>query len=123
MPQINHSQTADAGQNNVPTYRKGSIEARIDALLPNYPAFAVVAHELTNDGEGWSVNDSWYLARSCDREEVVSHLVNRWHVFKANYAPRAAAKNLENANWSGDEYPALLEVNCIPFAEIRNATL
>lgn len=101
-------------------YRKNSIEAKLDSLLPEYPSFDVVAHELLHDGESWSVNDSWRLAYRCDREEAIGHLVNRWHVFKANYAPRARVRDLCDANWSGDEFPALLEVNCLAFAEVRN---
>lgn len=39
-----------------PAYRKGSIEAKLDSLLPEYSAFDVIAHELWGDGEGeWSV--------------------------------------------------------------------
>lgn len=102
------------------TYRKNSIEAKLDSLLPEYPSFDVIAHELQHDGESYSTNDSWFLARGCDREEAIGHLVNRWHVFKANYAPRARVRDLSDANWSGDEFPSLLEVDCIPFAEVRN---
>lgn len=103
------------------TYRKNSIEAHLDSLLPDYQAFDVIAHELNHDGEGWSVNDSWHIGRDVDRETAISHLANRWEIFKLNYAPRAAIKNIQDANWSGDEYPSLLEVDCIPFAEVRNA--
>ena len=101
-------------------HRKGSIKAKLDELLPDFPSFDVIAHELLHDGESWSVNDSWHLARGCDREEAITHLANRWEVFKINYAPRAAIKNLTDANYSGSEFPALLEVDCIAFAEVRN---
>ncbi len=104
------------------TYRKNSIEAKLDSLLPEYESFDVIAHELWADGDGgYSGNDSWHLARGCDRAEAIAHLANRWYVFKANYAPRAAIKDLSDANWGGDEFPALLEVNCTAFAEVRNA--
>lgn len=107
---------------NTTKYRKNSIEATIDAILPAWERFDVIAHELWGDGEGgWSVNDSWHLARGCDREEAVSHLTSRWHVFKANYAPRAAIKNLEDANYCGEEFPSLLEVDGIAFAEVRKS--
>lgn len=102
------------------TYRKGTLEARLDSLLPDWPSFDVIAHELWSDGEGgWSVNDSWRLARSCDREEAISHLRHRWEVYKANYCGSAKVSELEDTNWSGDEFPSLLEVRCIPFAEVR----
>lgn len=102
-------------------YRKGTLESKLDEMLPEYPSYAVIAHELWRDDGGWSVNDSWYLSRSCDREEAIYHLRNRWEVFKANYHPKARVSDLSDANWSGDEFPSLLEVDCIPFAEIRNA--
>lgn len=101
-------------------HRKGSIEAKLDELLPDHASFDVIAHSLQHDGHGWSTNDSWHMARGCDREEAISHLASRWEVFKINYAPRAAIKNLTDANYSGSEFPALLEVDCIPFAEVRN---
>jgi len=101
-------------------YRKGSIEARIDALLPDWQSFDVIAHELWADTEGgWSVNDSWHLGRDCDREEAISHLTNRWHVFKANYNPRATIKSLTDASCSEDD--CLLESDYTAFAEVRNA--
>lgn len=101
-------------------YRKGTLESKLDELLPEYPSYAVIAHELWRDDGGWSVNDSWYLSRSCDREEAISHLRNRWEVFKVNYSPRALVCDLSDAA-SDSESPVYLEVNCIPFAEIRNA--
>lgn len=105
-----------------PVYRKNSIEAKLDSLLPVFPSYDVIAHELWSDCDeySFSVNDSWHLAKRCDREEAIGHLVNRWHVFKANYAPKARVRDLTDANYSGDEFPALLEVDCIPFAEVRN---
>jgi len=65
-------------------------------------------------------DEGGFHARGCDREEAISHLANRWAVFKLNYAPRACIKDLSDANWSGDEFPALLEVDCLAFAEVRN---
>jgi hypothetical protein len=104
-----------------PKYRKNSIEAKLDSLLPQFPSFDVIAHELWADGEGsYSVNDSWHLARGCDREEAIGHLANRWQIFKANYAPKARVRDLTDENYSGPEFPALLEVDCIAFAEVRN---
>lgn len=101
-------------------YRKGTLESKLDELIPEYPSYAVIAHELWRDDGGWSVNDSWYLSRSCDREEAISHLRNRWEVFKVNYHPKARVSDLEDGSWDY-ESQCILEVNCIPFAEIRNA--
>jgi hypothetical protein len=103
-------------------YRKGSFESRIDELLPEYPSYAVIAHELWRDDGGWSVNDSWHISRSCDREDAICHLRNRWEVFKVNYAPRARVRDIEDVNWCGPEFPSLLEVDCIAFAEVHNAS-
>ena len=103
----------------MPKYRKNSLEARIDHILPEFPSYDVIAHELMGDGDGgWCVNDSWKMGRGCDREEAIEHLKNRWEIFKLNYHPRARVKDLDNV---GDEYGALLEVDCIAFGEVRNA--
>lgn len=99
-------------------YRKGTLESKLDELLPEYPSYAVIAHELWRDDCGWSVNSSWYLARSCDREEAISHLRGRWEVFKVNYLSNARVSDLIDM---GDDQGSILEVGCIPFAEIRNA--
>lgn len=122
IPVVQHlgCEIAALAKDAQPVYRKNSIEAKLDSLLPVFPSYDVIAHELQHDGESYSTNNSWHLARGCDREEAIGHLINRWHVFKANYAPKARVRDLTDANWSGDEFPALLEVDCIPFAEVRN---
>lgn len=100
-------------------YRKGSFEARVDALLPDWTSFDVIAHGLWSDGEGgWSVNDSWYMGRGCDREETITHLKHRWEVFKVNYHPKARVRDLSDAACD-EESPCYLEVDCIAFAEVR----
>jgi hypothetical protein len=99
-------------------YRKNSLEARLEELLPHYPSYAVIAHELWGEDGGWSVNSSWYLSRSCNREEAISHLRHRWEVYKVNYHPKAKVKDLADM---GDDQGSILDVDCIPFAEIRNA--
>ena len=101
-------------------FRKGGIGDKLNSLLPDYPSFDVIAHELTNDGEGWSVNDSWHLARGCDREEAITRLSYRWEVFKLNYAKRATVRRLNDSSYD-DESPCYLESDCTPFAEVRNA--
>ena len=97
-------------------YLKNSLEARLDELLPHAQSFTVIAHELWADDGGWSVNDSWHLSRDCDREEAISALRQRWEVFKANYHPEALVRDLRDVSDEGD---CLLEVDCIPFAEVR----
>ena len=93
---------------------------KMEELLPEWEAFDVIAHELLMDMDCWNVNDSWRIARNVDREDAISALHDRWHIFKENYAKQARIKDIEDANYSGEEYPSLLEVDCIPFAEIRN---
>ncbi len=102
-------------------YRKGTFEAKIDSLLPEWESFDVIAHELWADGDGgFSVNDSWHLGRGCDREEAITHLRHRWEVYKVNYEPRARVSGISDENWSGNEFPSLLSAG-YPFAEVRNA--
>lgn len=102
-------------------YRKGTLEAKLDEMLPEYPSYAVIAYELQRDDGSWCVNTPWYLARSCDRDEAISHLRHRWEVFKVNYHSRARVADLVDSSWDS-ESPALLEVDCIPFAEVRDAS-
>lgn len=100
-------------------YRKGTFENKIDSLLPDWKSFDVIAHELWKDDGGWTVNDNFRIARGVDREDAIAALKARWEVFKINYHPRACVKDLCDANWSGDEFDSLLEVDCIAFATIR----
>jgi hypothetical protein len=103
-------------------YRKGTLEARLDDLLPDWPSFDVIAHELWADGDGgFSVNDSWHLGRDCDREEAITHLRHRWEVWKLNYMPKARVADLTDASCDS-ESPSLLEVNCAAFAEVRKGS-
>lgn len=104
------------------TPRKNTLEAAILPILQSYPdgtTFDVIAHELWRDGVGWSVNDSWKLGRECDIEETLEHCRGRFEVFKVNYSSKARVITLEDENWSGAEYPALLSIEGIPFMEIR----
>lgn len=100
-------------------YRKNSIEARLDALLPNWDKFDIIRHELWGESEGgWSVNSSSYMARGADREETISHLANRWEIFKLNYLPKARAKNIIDI---GDGDLVCLEVDCTAFCDVRKS--
>ncbi len=107
-------------------HRKNSLEAAILAALDlteetkDSARFEVIAFELWREAEGgWSVNNSWRLARNADPEEVLTHARNRWEVFKANYAPRATVKGL---SFDGDEQTLTIESDCVSFLEIRLIT-
>lgn len=78
--------------------------------------FRVMAHELWRESDGWwSSNDRFRIARGT-LEEIMPAIVGRWEVFKVNYAPRAAIKNLENI---GFDSVAMLEVDFLPFVDIE----
>jgi hypothetical protein len=89
-------------------------------ILDSYPAsnevFDVIAHELMHDGNCWSTNQSWYLRRDADIESVIESARGRWEVFKENYAPKARVADILD---SGYDENIFLEVDCIPFLEIR----
>lgn len=100
------------------TYRKGTLEARLNEILPDGDGpFRVVFHELWRDAEGgWSVNDSWYGERSCDRERAIEALRGRWEVFKVNYLREARVRDLTDA--SSESGHAMVEVDCTSFADV-----
>lgn len=83
----------------------------------NDSRFNVVAHELWgNSEEGFSTNSSWYIATNATLEEVLESARARWEVFKLNYLPKARVGDIVDNGWSDD---LSLEVDCIPFLEIR----
>lgn len=48
-----------------PNYRKHSLEAKLDSLLPQFPSYDVIAHELWRDTEGgWSC-DPYQVGGTC----------------------------------------------------------
>lgn len=97
-------------------YRKGSIEAKLDQLLPDWQTFRVVFHELWREPEGgWSVNDSWCVNRAADRETAIADVVSRWRIFKVNYLPTARVRDIEDAGCDED---CLLEVDCTALATL-----
>lgn len=107
-----------------PLPAKGTLERRIYDLLEDchgVSKFDVVAYGLLHDGEGWSVNDPWYLGHACTVPEVLEHARGRFEVFKANYAPRARVNAIEDTNYCGDG-PITLDCEGIPFLEIRPCT-
>jgi hypothetical protein len=95
-----------------------------EILAPYFPApdstAEVVAFELWSEGDGGlSVNSAWSMRRDATLPETIEALRARWEVFKLNYAPRARVSDMDDANYSGPEFSALLECGTIPFAEVR----
>ena len=104
-----------------------TLEARLALMLaPYFPTTDaradVIAAELWRDESGgWSVNQPFRIARDADLAETLDALRSRWEVFKANYHPRARVQDITNASFEGVQFPALLEIDGIHFAEIRPA--
>ena len=99
--------------------RKGTLARYIFDKLENEAGpFDVIAYELTNDGEGWSVNTPWKIATSASLPQVIEAAQGRWGVFKANYSARATVKGLSDIG-EGDTFE--LESDFIPFLQIRPA--
>jgi hypothetical protein len=96
--------------------KKMKIETLISKELEEGSTFQIIAHELWNDGEGWSVNQSWYMARSSTKEEALIHCRGRWEVFKENYLPRARVMDI---TFDGDDEVIYINAESIPFLEIR----
>ena len=90
------------------------LETKIGKELDSEKTFQIIAHELWNDGEGWSVNDSWFMARSSTKEEALFHCRGRWEVFKANYLPRARVKDI---TFEGDDDVIYINAESIPFLD------
>ena len=79
--------------------------------------FDVVAHELWgNSQEGYSTNSSWFITTNADLSQVLEAARGRWEVFKLNYLPKARVGDITD---TGFDSTLSLEVDCIPFLEIR----
>lgn len=79
--------------------------------------FNVVAHELWgNSKEGFETNTSWYIATNADLSQVLEAARGRWEVFKLNYLPKARVGDITD---TGFDSTLSLEIDCIPFLEIR----
>ena len=79
--------------------------------------FDVVAHELWgNKREGYETNSSWFLTKDADMAETLEAARGRWEVFKVNYHSKARVCDIAD---TGFDSTLSLEVNCIPFLEIR----
>ena len=79
--------------------------------------FDVVAHELWgNKREGYETNSSWFLTKDADMAETLEAARGRWEVFKVNYHSKARVSDIQDI---GCDCDLSLEVDCIPFLEIR----
>lgn len=99
-----------------------TLKSLIRETLAAYPPgtlFSVYAFELWgNTREGFDCNDCWRIAHEADPHEVESAAIARWEIFRLNYAPRARVSGITDTG-GGAPHPASLEVDCLPFLEIR----
>jgi hypothetical protein len=83
--------------------------------------FDVIAHELWgNSKEGFEANSSWYIASNADLECVLEAARGRWEVFKVNYLPKARVCDIVDIGGLTERFLSL-DVDCVPFLEIRIA--
>ena len=83
----------------------------------NESRFDIIAHELWgNSKDGLETNSSWFIATNADLSQVLEAARGRWEVFKANYLPKARVSDISD---TGFDSTLSLEVDCIPFLEIR----
>ena len=83
----------------------------------NDARFDIVAHELWgNSRDGFDTNSSWYIKTNATLEEALEAARGRWEVFKLNYLPKARVGDIVDNGYSDD---LSLEVDCVPFLEIR----
>lgn len=90
-----------------------------DANHDSNARFDVVAFELWgNSREGFDTNTAWYLSKDADADQVLQDARGRWEVFKVNYLSKARVSDIHD---TGYDSTLSLEVDCIPFLEIRLA--
>lgn len=96
------------------------LENHLEKLIPEISTekFDVIAHELTHDGECWSVNDSWHISRNSEKAQILTDARNRWEIFKINYSPKGRVCDISA---DGDEKTIYLDCAGIPFLELRKA--
>ena len=84
----------------------------------NESRFDVVAFELWgNSQEGFDCNNAWKIATNATLEQVLKSARARWEVFKVNYLPKARVCDISDIGFDDDYLN--LEVDCVPFLEIR----
>lgn len=110
-------------------HRPHTLEARaLDLLRPfslhHSTRYTLRAHALTHDGEGWSSNDRFTIARDADLAGALEAIRGRWEVFRANYSPRARVADLaaphERHEFDGQAID-LWEVDMLPFLDIETS--
>jgi len=85
----------------------------------NQSRFDVLAFELWgNASEGFDCNSSFRIATNADLDQVLEASRGRWEVFKVNYLPKARVSDIAD---TGYDENLSLEVDCVPFLEIRAA--
>jgi hypothetical protein len=94
------------------------LEKLLEKFIPEIETqnFDVIAHGLLHDGDGWTVNDSWFLSRGANKEEILVDARNRWEIFKVNYLPRGRVCDISA---DGDEKTVYVDCAGIPFLELR----
>jgi hypothetical protein len=98
------------------------LETKIRKLISetnatNTARFDVIAFELWgNSRDGFDCNSAWEIATNADIETVLESARGRWEVFKLNYLPKARVCDIED---TGFDDTISLEVDCVPFLEIR----
>lgn len=90
-----------------------------DANHDTNARFDVIAFELWgNSREGFDTNTAWHLSMDADVDQVLRDARGRWEAFKVNYLPKARVADIED---TGFDSTLSLEVDCVPFLEIRLA--
>ena len=115
---------SNPGRASVCTDRKNpmTLEKKIATLIREATQnkstrFDVVAHGLWGNKQGgYETNSSWYLRKDADIAEVLEAARGRWEVFKVTYLRSARVCDITD---SGFDSNLSLEVDCIPFLEIR----
>lgn len=88
-----------------------------DANHDTNARFDVVAFELWgNSREGFNTNSAWYLSKDADADQVLQDARGRWEAFKVNYLPKVRVSDIQD---TGYDSTLSLEVDCVPFLEIR----
>jgi hypothetical protein len=95
--------------------KRQTLQTAIRELLNPSQEYNVLGHELWRDGNGWSSNDRFYLARNASVERVLEVARGRWEIFKVNYCSNARIKDLADIGYDGDLY---LECAYLPFLDI-----
>jgi hypothetical protein len=79
--------------------------------------FDVIAFELWgNSREGFEANSSWNIATNATLEQVLESARARWEIFKLNYVSNARVCDIQDTGYDDN---LNLEVDCVPFLEIR----